>query len=159
MARRNFAVETPALPSPKSRPPSRRFVGYGAPTLHWSLPLLPHNGPHSGPYPALQLPGMDHPFPELSHPLFGMTRSFLGVSLPVGPIGIERHRVGKQLEEHHLIGNTSASQRFRLEVVRAWQQWLSRRSNRARLPWERFALLHQRDPLPAATLNRRAAVT
>ena len=71
--------------------------------------------------------------------------------------------LARKLRGHYayygIIGNTSAIQRFRLEVVRAWQQWLSRRSNRARLPWERFALLHQRDPLPAATLNRRGAVT
>jgi hypothetical protein len=34
------------------------------------------------------------------------------------------------------------------EVKRAWRKWLHRRSNRARMTWERFNLLLSRYPLP-----------
>jgi group II intron reverse transcriptase/maturase len=45
-------------------------------------------------------------------------------------------------------GNGRALGRFLHEVKRAWRKWLHRRSNRARMTWERFNLLVRRYPLP-----------
>jgi hypothetical protein len=39
---------------------------------------------------------------------------------------------------HAIPGNFAALQAFRREVVRAWLEALRRRSQRHRLPWERF---------------------
>lgn len=46
-------------------------------------------------------------------------------------------------------GNSRALSRFLHEVERVWRKWLDRRSNRARMNWERFRLLIQRYPLPS----------
>ena len=51
-----------------------------------------------------------------------------------------------------ITGNAPALRRLRYEVVRAWQKWLSRRSHRAAMPWERFQGLLQRYPLPAPVI-------
>lgn len=47
-----------------------------------------------------------------------------------------------------ITGNSRALSRFLHEVKRAWRKWLHRRSNRARMTWERFRLLVGRYPLP-----------
>ena len=47
-----------------------------------------------------------------------------------------------------ITGNSRALGRFLHEVKRAWRKWLDRRSNRARMTWERFRLLVSRYPLP-----------
>lgn len=47
-----------------------------------------------------------------------------------------------------ITGNSRALGRFLHEVKRAWRKWLHRRSNRARMTWERFRLLVSRYPLP-----------
>jgi RNA-directed DNA polymerase len=39
---------------------------------------------------------------------------------------------------HAVPGNFAALQTFRREIVRAWLEALQRRSQRHRLPWERF---------------------
>ena len=44
-------------------------------------------------------------------------------------------------------------------VRRAWQKWLSRRSDRARIPWERFDELERRYALPPARLGHVRQVT
>jgi len=49
-------------------------------------------------------------------------------------------------------GNSKAIGGFRYEVVRAWHKWLSRRSQRAYIPWERMLRLLERYPLPPARL-------
>ena len=48
---------------------------------------------------------------------------------------------------------------FLYHVRRAWQKWLSRRSSKARILWERFGELERRFPLPPARLNRARLVT
>jgi group II intron reverse transcriptase/maturase len=48
-----------------------------------------------------------------------------------------------------ITGNSRALGRFWHEVKRVWRAWLDRRSNRARMNWERFHLLLGRYPLPA----------
>jgi RNA-directed DNA polymerase len=45
-------------------------------------------------------------------------------------------------------GNSRALVRFGYEVRCVWRKWLNRRSNRARMTWERFNLLISRYPFP-----------
>jgi len=47
-----------------------------------------------------------------------------------------------------ITGNSYALGRFFYEVRRAWQKWLNRRSRGHVMPWEKFALLLRRYPLP-----------
>jgi group II intron reverse transcriptase/maturase len=70
----------------------------------------------------------------------------------------EQHRVqGQKLRGHYayyggLIGNTRSLQRFRYEVQRLWQKWLSRRHRRGTCPWERLNAFLRRFPLPWPSL-------
>jgi group II intron reverse transcriptase/maturase len=45
-------------------------------------------------------------------------------------------------------GNAEALRRFRFESIRAWRKWLGRRSQRARMSWDRMNALLRRYPLP-----------
>ena len=60
-----------------------------------------------------------------------------------------------------ITGNGKAVSKFFREVVHVWRKWLSRRSQRARMNWERFNRLLARYPLPAPvmvhSICRRAA--
>jgi RNA-directed DNA polymerase len=47
-----------------------------------------------------------------------------------------------------ITGNARSLHLLREELKRLWRKWLSRRSHRARLPWDRFHLLVKRYPLP-----------
>jgi len=47
-----------------------------------------------------------------------------------------------------ITGNSRALGRFLHEVKRVWRKWLHRRSNRARMTWDRFKLLVSQYPLP-----------
>jgi hypothetical protein len=47
-------------------------------------------------------------------------------------------------------GNTHSLRRFMHQVKRRWFKWLNRRSQRARLNWERFDDLLRDMPLPKA---------
>jgi group II intron reverse transcriptase/maturase len=58
-----------------------------------------------------------------------------------------------------ITGNIASLLDFRYHVRRAWQKWLSRRSNKARIPWERFGELERRYPLPPARLRGVRLVT
>jgi group II intron reverse transcriptase/maturase len=49
-----------------------------------------------------------------------------------------------------ITGNGKALQRFRYEVLQVWRKWLSRRHRRGVMPWDRFHLLLEHYPLPAA---------
>jgi group II intron reverse transcriptase/maturase len=65
----------------------------------------------------------------------------------------EQHRALQQkLRGHYayygITGNQPALSRFWWETQRTWKTWLSRRSNRRPLRWERFYLLIARYPLP-----------
>jgi hypothetical protein len=65
----------------------------------------------------------------------------------------DQHRgLVQKLRGHYayfgITGNAPALKRFRYETRRIWWKWLNRRSQRARVPWERFALLLKRYPLP-----------
>ncbi len=56
-------------------------------------------------------------------------------------------------------GNIASLHRFRYHVTRVWRKWLSRRSGKARIPWERFGELERHYPLPPARLGRTRQVT
>jgi RNA-directed DNA polymerase len=58
-----------------------------------------------------------------------------------------------------ILGNIESLKRFRYHVTRAWHKWLSRRSTKARMPWERFRELERRYPLPPARLRCIRLVT
>jgi RNA-directed DNA polymerase len=58
-----------------------------------------------------------------------------------------------------ITGNTRSLGSFRYHVRRAWHKWLSRRSDKARIPWERLGVLERRYPLPPARLGHARLVT
>ena len=58
-----------------------------------------------------------------------------------------------------ITGNTRSLGSFRYHVRRAWHKWLSRRSDKARIPWERLGGLERRYPLPPARLGHARLVT
>jgi RNA-directed DNA polymerase len=58
-----------------------------------------------------------------------------------------------------IAGNSRSLGGVRYYVRRVWHKWLSRRSGRARIPWERFGELERRYPLPPARLPRREQIT
>ena len=58
-----------------------------------------------------------------------------------------------------ITGNIASLGSFRYHVRRAWHKWLSRRSDKARIPWERFGELERRYPLPPARLRGVRLVT
>jgi group II intron reverse transcriptase/maturase len=71
----------------------------------------------------------------------------------------EQHRALEQKLRGHfgyygITGNYEALQRFSEGVRRAWRKWLSRRSQRARMTWERMNKLLQRYPLPRPRIMR-----
>jgi RNA-directed DNA polymerase len=58
-----------------------------------------------------------------------------------------------------ITGNIASLGRFRYHVTRAWHKWLSRRSGKARIPWERFDEVERRYPLPPARSGGTRRVT
>jgi RNA-directed DNA polymerase len=67
------------------------------------------------------------------------------------PIRDQHRRLNRMLQGHYayygITGNADALGRYRREVERAWRRWLNRRSQRARMYWERFHRLLERYPL------------
>jgi group II intron reverse transcriptase/maturase len=68
---------------------------------------------------------------------------------------VEQHReLGRKLRGHYayygITGNQPALSRLRHETQRVWRKWLDRRSQRARMTWERFWRVSARYPLPPA---------
>jgi hypothetical protein len=53
-------------------------------------------------------------------------------------------------------GNSAALGRFRFEVLRLWRKWLSRRSDRAYIPWARWQRLEARYALPEPRIRPQA---
>ena len=53
-----------------------------------------------------------------------------------------------------VVGNRNALHAVYEQVVRAWRQWLNRRSQRARMNWRKFAALLRRYPLPRPVIVR-----
>jgi group II intron reverse transcriptase/maturase len=72
------------------------------------------------------------------------------------PVAAQWKSLGQKLRGHFayygITGNSGAIHCFRLEVTNIWRKWLSRRSQRARVTWERMTKLMERYPLPPATI-------
>ena len=51
-------------------------------------------------------------------------------------------------------GNTYAIGRFRYHVDRIWRKWLSRRSHKGNITWDRYDFVRARYPLPAARITK-----
>jgi len=70
------------------------------------------------------------------------------------PIRVQQRGLALRLRGHDayygITGNFEALQAFRWQVHRIWRKWLSRRSQRGYLSWERFGALMKRFPLPRA---------
>src|SRR5512138_1404064 len=64
----------------------------------------------------------------------------------------QQRGLARKLQGHYayygITGNFMALYRFALAVRSIWRKWLDRRSQRARMSWERFLRLEQRYPLP-----------
>lgn len=72
----------------------------------------------------------------------------------------EQHRaLAAKLRGHFhyfgITGNGRMLGQFRFEVIRAWRKWLNRRSQRARMDWERMKRLLERYPLPLPLIAHR----
>lgn len=68
------------------------------------------------------------------------------------PVGWQWRMLSQKLRGHFgyygITGNFEAIGRFYNEVRRVWRKWLHRRSQRARMSWDRMAGLLERYPLP-----------
>jgi hypothetical protein len=68
------------------------------------------------------------------------------------PLGEQHQALGQKLRGHFasygVLGHLRCLQRFRYQVLRVWQKWLSRRRRRGRWPWARFNAFLRRLPLP-----------
>jgi RNA-directed DNA polymerase len=77
------------------------------------------------------------------------------------PLREQRAALARKLNGHFgyfgLIGNFEALARFHYEVGRAWHKWLSRRSQRGSISWERFNQLLARLKLPKPRIVQRPA--
>lgn len=76
------------------------------------------------------------------------------------PIAQQHRLLATKLRGHYnyygLTGNHDALARFALEVRRAWQKWLARRSQRANTRWDHFQRTLRRYPLPSPRVRRRS---
>lgn len=76
------------------------------------------------------------------------------------PIAEQCKALGHKLRGHFgyygITGNLKALARFRRAVRDIWRKWLSRRSHRGRMSWERFLLLEAQYPLPQARVVHSA---
>lgn len=68
------------------------------------------------------------------------------------PVVVQRAALAEQLRGHYgyygITGNADAIARFLHEVQRVWRKWLNRRSQRARMNWEKMKKLLERHSLP-----------
>jgi RNA-directed DNA polymerase len=64
----------------------------------------------------------------------------------------QQEGLAKKLRGHYeyygITGNSEALHRFAWEVVAVWRKWLDRRSQNAKMTWERMHRLLKRYPLP-----------
>jgi hypothetical protein len=63
-----------------------------------------------------------------------------------------RRKVQGHINYYGVNGNIRSLQRFVHQATRSWYKWLNRRSQRARLTWERFEDLLGDLPLPKARI-------
>ena len=76
------------------------------------------------------------------------------------PLREQCRMLSQKLRGHYgyygIPGNSTALGRFRFEVVRIWRKWLSRRSDRAHIPWARWQRLAARYALPEPRIRPQA---
>jgi hypothetical protein len=76
------------------------------------------------------------------------------------PLGAQQRMLASKLRGHYgyygVVTNSSALVRFYRAVVCAWRKWLSRRSQRAYVTWERMHRLLGYFPLPQPRIPKRA---
>jgi len=74
------------------------------------------------------------------------------------PVEEQQQTLAQNLRGHFgsfgITGNFEALKRFRELVVCAWRKWLGRRSQRARMTWDRMRQPLERNPLPRARILR-----
>ncbi len=74
------------------------------------------------------------------------------------PLAEQQKRLASVIRGHcnyyGLTGNSKRLGQFRYQVVRLWQKWLSRRSRKSRVNWERMTEVLRRYPLPPAKVVR-----
>lgn len=70
------------------------------------------------------------------------------------PLRVQQRALGRMLTGHYayfgITNNARSLVRLHHEVERVWRKWLNRRSQRARMNWERFQRVKERYPLPQA---------
>lgn len=68
------------------------------------------------------------------------------------PLKVQAKTLGAKLRGHFqyygITGNSKSLVRFRREVERVWHKWLSRRSQKSAMTWEKFQKLLEHYPLP-----------
>ena len=68
------------------------------------------------------------------------------------PLATQQRALGRMLTGHYayfgLPNNADALWHLHTEAERVWRKWLNRRSQRARMTWDRFTKLKERYPLP-----------
>jgi hypothetical protein len=74
------------------------------------------------------------------------------------PVAWQHQQLVRKIRGHDnyygVFGNSAALSRFRHELMRIWRKWLDRRSNKARMTWERFErVVAKRLPLPAPVVR------
>jgi len=77
------------------------------------------------------------------------------------PLPAQRAALARKLTGHYgyygITGNSASLGRLLFFVRRIWFKWLRRRSQRARLNWDRYAALLEVFPLPPARLPKRSS--
>jgi RNA-directed DNA polymerase len=79
------------------------------------------------------------------------------------PVKEQRAMLSRKLVGHYnyfgVNGNLPALKRLHYHVVRGWRKWLDRRSQNARMRWNRFSELLLANPLPEPSIKVRIWVT
>jgi group II intron reverse transcriptase/maturase len=75
------------------------------------------------------------------------------------PVAWQHEQLVRKLRGHDnyygVANNYAALSRLRYEVARLWRKWLDRRSDKARMAWDRFSRLLRRYPLPTPVVHHR----
>jgi hypothetical protein len=75
------------------------------------------------------------------------------------PLRAQQHGLAAKLRGHYgyfgVSSNFRALDRFHRETRRAWQKWLSRRSNAGYVDWDKMLKLLERFPLPPPRIMHR----
>jgi len=78
------------------------------------------------------------------------------------PLRAQHARLSAKLKGHYayygITGNMQQLGRYFRQATRAWKKWLERRTRAQPLPWDRFAALLARHPLPRARIIHRYAI-